>query len=67
MKLSERFPGRTVYVCFGKYAGFRIDPFYDGVWRIVFGWVSISACNFDIEQTMDGLLDAVDQLKKQND
>jgi|GEM_PF-5371955 len=50
---SEKIPyeyGVSVYVCFGRWAGFGIShEMGNGVFRIVLGWVAIGLLNFDIE------------------
>lgn len=44
--------GLTMYICFGKYAGFHIG---DG--KLLLGWVSIAVTLCDIEVTIQNLVE----------
>lgn len=44
----------SVYVCIGKYAGFKIGGGRRGL-RIVLGWISLAILFFDIEQHLANL------------
>jgi len=50
--------GLTLYVCIGKYGGWRFG--FDGpALRIVCGWLAIAIAARDIEQDIHTLLEAV--------
>lgn len=46
--------GLTMYICFGKYAGFHI-----GNGKLLLGWVSIAVTLCDIEVTIQNLVEEI--------
>ena len=51
IKLSEMYPGFTLMICFGKYAGFHIRNVED-TFGICLGWMAITCYNYDYEQAL---------------
>lgn len=53
----------TLYLCFGKYAGFKFERKGKVIARVVLGCISLALVSYDVEVLVDKCLDKVDQLK----
>ncbi|KKN70433.1 hypothetical protein LCGC14_0431280 [marine sediment metagenome] len=61
--------GLTIYLCFGKWAGFhfRADPRTDFAFQLTLGWVSLAIVTYDIEVVLRLLIEKLDLTNKHPD